>query len=243
VGEVKRISLLPRFNGIIYDVGGPTANMYAAQCQKGGTPCPDRDCLMPEPCEKLRMGHDRQIDLLNKLMTVPGIKKVFVSSGIRHDMVMADPKHGKRYVGHLVNHHISGQIKLAPEHCDDDILALMNKPSVKTLMRFRELFENACRTTKRRHFMTYYLMAAHPGCTLDHMRRLKNFLKGTLKHFPEQVQISTPTPSTLSAAMYFCGTDPEGRKIFCEKEMAAKERQKNILRLSRRSPQQFKSSS
>ncbi len=90
------------------------------------------------------------------------------------------------------------------------VLALMNKPSVKTLMRFRELFENACRTTKKRYFMTYYLMAAHPGCTLDHMRRLKNFLKGALKHFPEQVQIFTPTPSTLSAAMYFCETDPAG---------------------------------
>ena len=240
VDEVKRISLLPRFNGIIYDVGGPTANMYAAQCMKGGIPCPDRDCLMPEPCEKLRMGHDRQIALLNKLMTVPGIKKVFVSSGIRHDMVMADQKHGKRYVEQLVNHHISGQIKLAPEHCDDDVLALMNKPSVKTLMRFRELFDDACRTAKRRYFMTYYLMAAHPGCTLDHMRRLKNFLKGALKHFPEQVQIFTPTPSTLSAAMYFCGTDPEGRKIFCEKEMAAKERQKELLRLSHQSPQTFK---
>jgi uncharacterized radical SAM protein YgiQ len=240
VGEVKRISLLPRFNGIIYDVGGPTANMYAAQCMKGGIPCPDRGCLMPEPCEKLRMGHDRQIDLLNKLMTVPGIRKVFVSSGIRHDMVMADQNHGKRYVGQLVNHHISGQIKLAPEHCDDDILALMNKPSVKTLMRFRELFEDTCRTTKRRYFMTYYLMAAHPGCTLDHMRRLKNFLKGALKHFPEQVQIFTPTPSTLSAAMYFCETDPEGRKIFCEKEMASKKRQKELLRLSHQSPRTFK---
>jgi len=144
-------------------------------------------------------------------------------------MVIGDPTHGKRYVEQLVSHHISGQIKLAPEHSDNEVLALMNKPSIQTLMRFKELFENTCRATKRRYFMTYYLMAAHPGCTLDHMMRLKNFLKGGLKHFPEQVQIFTPTPSTLSAAMYFCGTDPEGNKIFCEKEMTAKERQKDIL--------------
>ena len=240
VDEVKRISRLPKFNGIIYDVGGPTANMYGARCMKGGIPCPDRDCLMPEPCENLRMGHDRQIALLDKLMAVPGIKNVFVSSGIRHDMVMADPKHGKRYVEQLVNHHVSGQIKLAPEHSDDEVLALMNKPSTQTLMRFKELFENTCRATKNRHFMTYYLMAAHPGCTLDHMMRLRNFLKGGLKHFPEQVQIFTPTPSTLSTAMYFCETDPEGHKIFCEKEMAAKERQKNILHFPYQSRRKYK---
>jgi uncharacterized radical SAM protein YgiQ len=239
VDEVKRIGRLPRFNGIIYDVGGPTANMYGAHCMKGGIPCPGRDCLMPEPCEKLRMGHDRQITLLNKLMAIPGIKKIFVSSGIRHDMVMADPKHGKRYVEQLVNHHVSGQIKLAPEHSDNEVLTLMNKPSAKTLMRFKELFKNTCRAAKKIHFMTYYLMAAHPGCTLGHMIRLRNFLEGALKHFPEQVQIFTPTPSTLSAAMYFCETDPEGRKIFCEKEMPAKERQKNVLHLPHRSRRKY----
>ena len=129
---MQRISRLPKFNGIIYDVGGPTANMYGAQCTKGGNPCSAGNCLIPEPCERLRFGHDRQIALLNKLMAVPGIKKVFISSGIRHDLVMADKKYGKPYVEQLVNHHVSGQIKLAPEHCDNEVLALMNKPSIKT---------------------------------------------------------------------------------------------------------------
>jgi uncharacterized radical SAM protein YgiQ len=229
VDEVRRISRLPKFNGIISDVGGPTANMYGAQCTRGGIPCPARHCLMPEPCDKLRFGHDRQIALLNRVKTLPGVKKVFVASGIRHDMVMADRKHGKPYVEELVKHHVSGQIKLAPEHCDSGVLALMNKPAIKTLMRFKELFEKTCRDTNRRHFMTTYLMAAHPGCTLDHMRRLRDFLKGGLKHLPEQVQIFTPTPATMSAAMYYCETDDEGHKIFCEKDLIAKERQKEML--------------
>ena len=229
VNEVQRISQLPKFNGIIYDVGGPTANMYGVRCMKGGSPCSARDCLMPEPCEKLRFGHARQIALLNKVMAVPGIKKVFISSGIRHDMVMADPKHGKSYVEQLVNYHVSGQIKIAPEHCDNDVLALMNKPFIKTTMRFKELFDNICTAAKKKYFMTYYLMAAHPGCTFNHMMRLKDFLKGGLKILPEQVQIFTPTPSTLSTAMYYCETDPAGHRIFCEKDREAKGRQKNIL--------------
>ena len=233
VDEVQRLSRLSNFNGIIYDVGGPTANMYGAQCMKCGIPCSDRNCLMPEPCKKLRFGHDRQIALLKKVMTVPGIKKVFISSGIRHDLVMGDQKYGKPYVEQVVKHHVSGQIKLAPEHCDNEVLALMNKPSIKTIMRFKGLFENACGATKKRYFITYYLMAAHPGCTLDHMRHLKDFLKGGLKNLPEQVQIFTPTPSTMSAAMYYCETDPAGHKIFCEKDPSAKDRQKNMLKKPR----------
>jgi radical SAM superfamily enzyme YgiQ (UPF0313 family) len=109
----------------------------------------------------------------------------------------------------------------------------MNKPSIKTIMRFKGLFENACGVTKKRYFITYYLMAAHPGCTLDHMRHLKDFLKGGLKNLPEQVQIFTPTPSTMSAAMYYCETDPTGHKIFCEKDPSAKDRQKNMLKKPR----------
>jgi uncharacterized radical SAM protein YgiQ len=167
-------------------------------------------------------------------MALPGIKKVFVASGIRHDMVIADRKHGESYVEQLVNHHVSGQIKLAPEHCDSGVLALMNKPSVKTLLQFKRLFDTLCRTAGKKYFMTYYLMAAHPGCTLNHMLRLRNFLKGGLKNLPEQVQIFTPTPSTLSAAMYYSEIDPAGHRIFCEKDPAAKERQKNILRLPSR---------
>jgi uncharacterized radical SAM protein YgiQ len=239
VSEVKRMTCLPKFNGIVYDVGGPTANMYGICCMKGGTACSDRSCLMPEPCPKLRFGHERQMALLDKIMAVPGVKKVFISSGIRHDMVIADRKHGKTYLELLVDGHISGQIKIAPEHSESEVLSLMNKPDIKTAMRFKELFDAICKAAKKKVFMTYYLMAAHPGCSLDHMVRLKNFLKSGLKHLPEQVQVFTPTPSTLSTAMYYCETDAAGKRIFCEKDPDAKERQKDILKKSGRDSQEI----
>ncbi len=230
VEEARRVTRLPRFNGIIYDVGGPTANMYACQCRKGGRPCADRHCLFPQPCRNLVFGHAEQMLLLDDILKVPGVKKVFVSSGIRHDMVAADREHGGRYVGQLVKHHVSGQIKLAPEHYDNEVLALMNKPSIKPLMRFKALFEDACRDQNKRYFMTYYLMAAHPGCTAEHMHRLKDFLSGGLKTLPEQVQIFTPTPSTVSTMMYHCEADPEGKKLFVEKNREGKQRQKDVLK-------------
>lgn len=231
VEEVRHITNLPGFNGIIYDVGGPTANMYGCDCTKGGAMCHNKACVMPHACAKLSLGHKRQMDLLKRIMAVPGVKKVFVSSGIRYDLVLADQKYGADYVSHLVEHHVSGQIKVAPEHYDNEVLALMNKPSIKPLMRFKAMFEAACVTKGKKHFMTYYLMAAHPGCTMNHMRRLKSFLRGGLRAMPEQIQIFTPTPSTLSAAMYWCERAPDGRHIFVEKDNFSKERQKSTLRL------------
>jgi len=166
-------------------------------------------------------------------MALPGVKKVFVSSGIRHDLVLADKKSGVRYVDHLVRHHVSGQIKLAPEHSESEVLALMNKPPVDALAGFRTLFEAACRRSGNRWFMTYYLMAAHPGCTPQHMRELNRFLINRLKVVPEQVQIFTPTPGTLSTAMFYCGTDLNGRPIYCETTRNGMARQKEIIRRPR----------
>jgi uncharacterized radical SAM protein YgiQ len=230
VDEAERIARQPGFNGIIYDVGGPTANMYAAGCAKGGLPCTDKRCLVPQPCSRLRFGHAEQLRLLRAILKVPGIKKVFISSGIRHDLLLADYQHAHAYINQLVDCHVSGQIKLAPEHYDNEVLSLMGKPSIKSLMRFKALFEDACRTLNKRYFMTYYLMAAHPGCTMDHMARLKDFLKGGLKILPEQVQIFTPTPATLSTAMYYAETDTDGCRIFCEKDPAGRQRQKDLLK-------------
>ena len=217
--EAKILTQKKGFNGIIYDVGGPTANMYATLCTKGAFPCSQKSCLMPQICPNLRFGHRRQIELLNRLMKIPGIRKVFVSSGIRHDMVVADREEGERYIEQLVRYHVSGQIKLAPEHYDNDVLFLMNKPSIKPLMKFKALFDAKCAELGQRFFMTYYLMAAHPGCTMTHMYKLKSFLSGGLRILPEQVQIFTPTPSTPSSAMYYCETD-----------MAGKQRQKDVLK-------------
>jgi len=229
VDEVMRIKRKPGFNGIIYDIGGPTANMYGATCAKDWV-CTKKHCLTPKICPNLRLGHAAQIELLQQLTAIPQIKKVFIASGIRHDMVVADRDNGKRYVEQLVQRHISGQIKLAPEHCDKAILALMNKPSTESLMKFKTMFDSACSESDKRYFLTYYLIAAHPGCTLRHMQRLRDFMSAELKLIPEQVQIFTPTPSTISTAMYYCETDMAGNKIFCEKNLKGMQQQKDVLK-------------
>ena len=226
--EAERIAKRPGFNGIIYDIGGPTANMYGAACDKGWR-CAGKHCLTPRICPHLKFGHKDQLNLLRDLMKIPKVKKVFISSGIRHDMVIADRKHGARYLDELVKHHISGQIKLAPEHCDNEVLALMNKPSIESLVKFKMMFNEACGKSGRR-YLTYYIIAAHPGCTLRHMQRLRDFLSTELRFIPEQVQIFTPTPSTLSTAMYYCETDMSGNRIFCEKSLTGKQVQKDVLK-------------
>jgi len=227
--EVERIKNKLGFNGIIYDLGGPTANMYAAACVKGWS-CKEKKCLMPKPCPNLSFGHRAQINLLRRISRLPGIRKVFITSGIRPDLVTADRKDGPDYVEQLVRHHISGQIKLAPEHSEPDVLALMNKPSIKSLMQFKALFDKACLMSRNRYFMTYYLIAGHPGCTLAHMQHLKDFLTNDLKAAPEQIQIFTPAPATLSSTMYHCETDMSGNRLFCEKSPAGMQKQKNVLR-------------
>lgn len=226
--EARRISRKPGFNGIIYDIGGPTANMYGATCARAWN-CAGKHCLIPRPCPNLSFGHRSQLEVLNQVRGISGIKKVFVSTGIRPDLVMADKENAKHYIEQLVRHHVSGQIKLAPEHSEKEVLALMNKPSTWSLVKFREIFNNACAGQGQRHFMTYYLIAAHPGCTPEHNRHLKDFLSRGLKTTPEQVQIFTPTPSTLSTAMYYCETDLKGNPIFCEKSLRGMQEQKDML--------------
>lgn len=229
LAEAVRLMQQPGFNGIIYDVGGPTANMYGVSCRKGWD-CRNKHCLMPKLCPQLRFGHRAQIDILRQLLGLAGIKKVYVASGIRPDLVMADQENGRRYLAQLTGYHISGQIKLAPEHSEPSILKLMNKPGTESLLRFKEVFDGFCATAGKNYFMTYYLMAAHPGCTSEHMRRLKSFLSAGLRTTPEQVQIFTPTPATISTTMYYCETDMAGNKIFCEKSLPGMQKQKEAIR-------------
>jgi uncharacterized radical SAM protein YgiQ len=232
IAEAMRLSRMPGFNGIISDVGGPTANMYGTTCLKEWA-CASKHCLMPRPCPNLRFGHLSQIELLQQIRNIPGIKKAFVSTGIRSDMVIADTHNAQRYVDQLVRYHVSGQIKLAPEHSEKKVLALMNKPPIQSLVKFKEMFDTACAEQGKRYFMTYYLIAAHPGCTAKHTEHLKDFLSAGLKITPKQVQIFTPTPSTLSTAMYYCETDLKGTPIFCEKNLHGMQKQKDILKGTR----------
>ncbi|RLC75446.1 MAG: YgiQ family radical SAM protein, partial [Chloroflexi bacterium] len=232
VRETRRLAAYPDFKGYIQDVGGPTANMYGFECQKklAKGSCEDRRCVYPQICPQLKIDHSKQIALLRRLRKVEGVKKVFVASGIRYDLVLADRQHGVSYLREVARHHVSGQMKVAPEHTVGRVLRLMGKPGTKTLLKFRELFYELTQAARKKQFLTYYLIAAHPGCTERDMRALKRFASRELRIKPEQVQIFTPTPSTYSSLMYHTEMDPfTGKSIFVEKELAQKERQKEIV--------------
>jgi uncharacterized radical SAM protein YgiQ len=233
VSEARRLIKHPKFKGYLTDIGGPTANMYGFECarrlKKGS--CPDKRCLTPEVCRTLCVSHDRQTALLKRLRNLKGIKKVFVASGVRHDLVLADGKHGNAYLEELVAHHVSGQLKIAPEHTEERVLRRMGKPAARELLNeFRKRFKRISAKVGKEQYLTYYLIAAHPGCSEDDMRRMATFVKNELHVRPEQVQIFTPLPSTFSALMYHTGRDPfSGRLIAVEKDRVGKLRQKRII--------------
>jgi uncharacterized radical SAM protein YgiQ len=230
--EAKLLASLPGFKGRILDVGGPTANMYGFECKKklDRGACPDRRCLYPAVCEHLRPDHGRQLALLRKIREIPGIKQVIVASGIRYDLLLADRKHGVPYLREVIRRHISGQMKVAPEHSEEKVLRCMGKPGTASLLAFRDLFRKLTAEAGKEQFLTYYLIAAHPGCTQTDMEALRCFTARELALHPEQVQLFTPTPSTISTLMYHTGRNPwSGRRLFVEKTAAGRELQKKIL--------------
>lgn len=165
-----------------------------------------------------------------KVREIPGIRKAFVASGIRYDLITADKKHGYDYLKSLVKDHISGQMKVAPEHTEQHILDLMGKPGKQTLIDFKKLYDKLNRDMGKKQFLTYYLIAAHPGCEEKDMHELKRFTTQELKMNPEQAQVFIPTPGTYSAVMYYTEMDPVTRKkIFVEKDTKRKEKQKEIV--------------
>jgi uncharacterized radical SAM protein YgiQ len=220
------------FKGIISDVGGPTANMYGFECVKKvkkGT-CEHKACMTPVMCKAMKIDHTPQIKLLRKIRSIEGIKKAFIASGIRYDLIADDKLNGYNYLKEIVNHHISGQMKVAPEHIDDEVLAYMGKPGKQSLVNFKVLFDKLNKESGKNQFLTYYLIAAHPGCKDENMHNLKDFATNVLKMNPEQAQVFTPTPSTYSTLMYYTQMDPKTRKpLFVEKDIIKKERQKNIV--------------
>jgi uncharacterized radical SAM protein YgiQ len=232
IAEAQKLALLPDFKGYILDVGGSTANMYGIDCRRKQTQgaCQDKRCLYPHVCASLRPDHSCQINLLKSLRKIKGVKKAFVASGIRYDLLEADKKHCASYMQELVKYHVSGQLKVAPEHIASNTLRLMGKPQARSLTNFKQLFEKINESSGQKQFLTYYFIAAHPGCTEEDMRELKSFAGRELKTNPRQVQIFTPLPSTYSGLMYFTEIDPAtGRKIFVEKNIARKQRQKDIV--------------
>ncbi len=232
VKEAQTLSHHPAFKGMLADVGGPTANMYGFDCRrkKEHGACSNKHCLFPTACPQLKINHGPLIHLLQKLRAVPGIKKIAVASGIRYDMILADPNNGERYLRDIVKHHVSGQMKIAPEHVQENVLTAMGKPGPATLVQFRRLFQRINNEQGRRQFLTYYMIAAHPGCTLHDMKQLREFCQKELHILPRQVQIFTPTPCTWSTTMYWTGRTKDGTTpCFVEKNQANREQQKHIL--------------
>ena len=232
VEEVKEIASAPKFKGYIADVGGPTANMYAIECSKKlklGA-CQDKRCLYPHKCPALKIDHNSQIELLDKLKNIDKIKKIFIASGIRYDMILDDKRNGQMYLEEIIKDHVSGQMKIALEHTEDKVLSLMGKQGKAPLKEFKEKFYKINSKLGKKQFLTYYLIAAHPGCDEKDMLDLRRFASSELRINPEQVQVFTPTPSTYSTLMYYTEMDPfTNKKLFVEKDNGKKQKQKDIL--------------
>lgn len=212
--EAKLITKLPGFKGYIHDVGGPTANFRHPSCAKQlkvGV-CKDRQCLFPELCPNLDSDHSDYIALLRKIRSLPGIKKVFIRSGIRYDYLLADEK--LEFLDELCRYHVSGQLKIAPEHIAPSVLRYMKKPGKNVYLRFMRLFDKKNKEIGLPQYLVPYFISSHPGCSLENAVELAEFLRD-IKHHPQQVQDFIPTPGSASTAMYYSGVDPDtGRKVF-----------------------------
>ena len=207
IAEANKMIWDPDFKGYIHDVGGPTANFRAPACEKQMTrgACPHKQCLFPKPCQNLKVDHTDYLALLRKLRELPNVKKVFIRSGIRFDYMIYD--NNQTFLRELCEHHISGQLKVAPEHISDPVLEKMGKPSVDVYNRFVKAYKDMNEKIGKKQYLVPYLMSSHPGSTLKEAVELAEFLRD-LGYMPEQVQDFYPTPSTISTCMYYTGVDP-----------------------------------
>jgi uncharacterized radical SAM protein YgiQ len=232
IEEAKSFAEHNDFKGVISDVGGPTANMFEMGCKhmQKGKCCNRRNCLFPEPCKSCSIDHAPQIDLLRTLRKLPGVRHVFIASGIRYDLILADRKNGEHYLEEVLRHHTSGQLRIAPEHLVDAVLYCMGKPSSTVFFEFKKLFNRINARMDKPRGLSYYFMAAHPGCTQKNMEAMKKLIGGPLKSYESAVQIFTPTPLSQSTAMYYTGCVPEdGSALFVERDMGKKSKQKAVL--------------
>lgn len=233
VEEVKKITALPDFKGYIHDVGGPTANFRAPSCEKQRTAgvCTGRKCLAPKPCPNLHVDHSEYVELLRAVEAVPGVKKVFIRSGIRFDYLMLDKD--DTFFKKLVSDHVSGQLKVAPEHCSDRVLDAMGKPRFDVYERFRKRFFELTRAQGKEQYLVPYLMSSHPGSTLEDAIALAECLRRD-HYAPEQVQDFYPTPGTASTVMYYTGIDPLSMKqVFVPTDYHEKQLQRALLQYNR----------
>lgn len=233
VEEARKITQLPDFKGYIHDVGGPTANFRAPACEKqltGGV-CANRKCLAPTPCKNLKVDHSEYVRLLEAIEALPKVKKVFIRSGIRFDYLMLDPD--DTFFCKLVRDHVSGQLKVAPEHCSDTVLRCMGKPDFAVYEAFREKFFRITREIGKEQYLVPYLMSSHPGSTLADAVELALCLKRN-HYTPEQVQDYYPTPGTASTVMFYTGINPLDMKpVYVATDYHEKQLQRALLQFNR----------
>ncbi len=217
------------FKGYIHDVGGPTANFRHIACEKQQTKgaCTNKQCLYPAPCKNLKVDHKDYMELLRKLRNLPKVKKVFIRSGIRFDYLMADQD--DKFLEELCEHHVSGQLKVAPEHISDSVLSLMGKPENAVYEKFQERYKKTNAKLGKNQFIVPYLISSHPGSTLKEAVELAEYLRD-LGYMPEQVQDFYPTPSTISTCMYYTGLDPRTLKeVYVPKSPHEKAMQRALI--------------
>jgi len=226
VREAEMLTYEPDFKGYINDVGGPTANFRKGPCDKD-TPCAARQCLYPSPCNNLKIDHKDYLSLLRKLRAIPGIKKVFIRSGIRYDYLTYDKD--DTFFKELCEHHVSGQLKVAPEHVSDNVLSLMGKPSKNVYDRFSEKYKRINDKLGKKQFLVPYLMSSHPGSTINDAIILAEYLRDHGIN-PQQVQDFYPTPGTISTCMYYTGINPRTmKKVYVPTDYNEKQMQRALL--------------
>lgn len=237
IEEAKKITEDPDFKGYIHDVGGPTANFREKACKKQETHgvCVNKQCLWPKPCKNLKVDHTDYVSLLKDLRELPKVKKVFVRSGIRYDYLMYDKD--ETFFRELVQHHISGQLKVAPEHINDQVLDTMGKPRSDLYKKFVEKYYRINEEYGKNQYLVPYLMSSHPGSDLNAAIELAEYLRD-IHHQPEQVQDFYPTPGTLSTAMYYTGINPlDNKEIYVPKNPHEKAMQRALIQY--RNPQNY----
>jgi len=229
LAEARSFTRDPDFKGIIHDVGGPTANFRVASCTRQAARgcCPDKQCLYPEPCSALAADHGDLRELLEKLRVLPGIKKVFIRSGIRYDYLLEDRDEG--FFDDLVRHHVSGQLKVAPEHASRKVLEAMGKPPIESFSEFAKVFRAKSSRAGKKQYLIPYFITAHPGTGLDEAIELALFLK-SYGFIPDQVQEFLPTPGTVSTCMYAAGLDPRTMKpVYVPRSREEREMQRALV--------------
>jgi uncharacterized radical SAM protein YgiQ len=233
VAEAEKITALPDFKGYIHDVGGPTANFRHPACDKqlkSGV-CTNKKCLAPTPCKNMKVDHSEYIELLRAIENVPRVKRVFIRSGIRFDYLLAD--RDDAFFKKLVADHVSGQLKVAPEHCAPGVLDCMGKPHFEVYQTFRKRYFELTKSIGKEQYLVPYLMSSHPGSTLQEAVELAVCLKRD-GYAPEQVQDFYPTPGTASTVMYYTGINPlDGKRVFVPTDYHEKQLQRALLQYNR----------